>query len=359
MLNLMSLESRVVPTVSAIVNAGILMVVGDNADNQIVVSADLNDNIKVTNNGKDVGVRVVNGSLNKSSLTFINVNAQNGNDSIILDSSLNTRDSMGRLVKAPDAFLAGGNGNDRIQPLTGGFLNGVIGNTIIGNTVMDGGNGNDTLVSGFGNDIMLGGNGNDTLVWLPGTLVDVYEGGSGFDNAVIVGNDNNQGDAFVLASHPTENGRVLFQRTNLVPFSIDIDGCELVTMQTQSGDDTISVLSLHGSDVKQVRVESGSGNDRIDVGGLNRQVSTMLFGGDGNDIILGSNGFDILDGGAGNDQLNGRGGFDVLFGGDGNDFLDGGDDRVPDVLIGGAGSDTFKTNFFDIYFDFNFEDKKI
>ena len=45
---------------------------------------------------------------------------------------------------------------------------------------------------------MIGGPGNDTLRWLPGTLIDVFEGGTGHDTAIIVGNDNNQGDDFVL-----------------------------------------------------------------------------------------------------------------------------------------------------------------
>jgi Ca2+-binding RTX toxin-like protein len=358
MLNLMSLESRIVPATTAVFNSGILAVTGDNLSNDIVVSADNAGNLKVTDNGNDVRIRVVSGMANKANTTLILVNAGKGNDKITLNSSLNTLDVNGKLVKSPDAVLNGEDGNDTIQPLIGGFLNGVIGNTIIGNTVMSGGNGNDTLISGFGNDIMYGDNGNDTLIWLPGTLIDVYEGGKGFDNAVVVGNANNQGDNFVLSKHPTEEGRVLFQRTNLVPFFIDIDDCELVTLQTQSGDDSIFLNSLHGTDVRQVRVEGGAGNDLIDATGLNRQVSTMLFGGDGNDTVLGSNGFDVIDGGSGNDNLNGNAGFDVVFGGDGNDTLNGGNDRVPDVLIGGTGSDVFVSNKLDVFFDFNFEDSK-
>ncbi len=56
-----------------------------------------------------------------------------------------------------------------------------------------------------------------------------------------------------------------------------------------------------------------------------------VYGGIGNDNIMGSAGRDILHGGAGNDTLNGGGGADVIEGGKGND-----------MLTGGLGSDSFK-----------------
>ncbi len=58
----------------------------------------------------------------------------------------------------------------------------------------------------------------------------------------------------------------------------------------------------------------------------------ILSGGDGNDILTGSNGPDNLAGGAGNDMLIGNGGNDVLDGGAGDDKLTGND-----LLLGGTG----------------------
>ncbi|HEX8574429.1 MAG TPA: Ig-like domain-containing protein [Allosphingosinicella sp.] len=49
----------------------------------------------------------------------------------------------------------------------------------------------------------------------------------------------------------------------------------------------------------------------------------IILGSDGNDIILGGNGGDILAGGAGDDEIYGQNGNDHLVGGEGDDLLDG------------------------------------
>ena len=73
-----------------------------------------------------------------------------------------------------------------------------------------------------------------------------------------------------------------------------------------------------------------------------------MFGGIGNDEVLGEAGNDALDGGEGADTLNGGLDHDFVFGGDGadnmlggsgNDFLSG--DAGNDTLNGGAGRDQF------------------
>ena len=99
---------------------------------------------------------------------------------------------------------------------------------------------------------------------------------------------------------------------------------------------------------------AGGGNDNVHyVGGgscqLAANVETLLLdthignvsgnGNDGNNVLTGNGGSNILDGGAGNDQLYGLGGADILIGGAGNDFLDGG--RGADQMLGGAGDDTY------------------
>ena len=333
-----ALEGRDMPSVTAAFNTSVLTVVGDNSANAVTVAADAAGNLTVTNNGAAVFVRVTSGAATKTALTTVFVDARGGDDAITLDRSLNVLDANGKLAAAPAGFLSGGGGNDTIRAFTGGFLGGVIGNPIVGNLVMDGGAGNDFLDSGFGNDVMLGGAGNDTLRWLPGTLIDTFDGGSGTDTAVVVGNGNDQGDAFVLSA--AGPGRALFQRTNLVPFKIDISATETVVMQTDSGNDTITINDLSGSGIRRVVADGGAGDDAID--GSATGVSLLLLGGDGNDTLTGGRGSDVLFGGAGNDVLAGGRGFDILDGGDGNDALDDGvKDGKQDVLIGGAGADRF------------------
>lgn len=78
----------------------------------------------------------------------------------------------------------------------------------------------------------------------------------------------------------------------------------------------------------------GNGNDILNGGaGLD-----LLTGGNGNDTLSGGAGLDVLSGGNGNDTLNGGAGLDVLTGGKGNDTLNGGSDS--DVVSGDAGNDT-------------------
>jgi Ca2+-binding RTX toxin-like protein len=64
-----------------------------------------------------------------------------------------------------------------------------------------------------------------------------------------------------------------------------------------------------------------------------------LFGGDGDDTLLGRSGNDHLEGGSGADQLEGAQGLDDLDGDAGDDVINGGFGR--DQLRGGGQDDTF------------------
>lgn len=65
-----------------------------------------------------------------------------------------------------------------------------------------------------------------------------------------------------------------------------------------------------------------------------------LYGGEGNDIVIGLGGEDRLYGDRGDDILFGCSGVDALEGGDGNDYLDGGEGE--DTVNGGAGADIIR-----------------
>ncbi len=82
-------------------------------------------------------------------------------------------------------------------------------------------------------------------------------------------------------------------------------------------------------------VIDGAGGDDIICGGRDNDI---INGGNGNDILYGNEAADRLIGGFGNDDL--RGGYwkDTLIGGPGNDVMRGG--RGSDVLLGGPGVDT-------------------
>ena len=99
------------------------------------------------------------------------------------------------------------------------------------------------------------------------------------------------------------------------------------------------IIGTDGVDI----LDGEDGNDLILVGDADDKISGMngddlIYGGAGNDTLNGGEDNDELFGEAGNDTLNGDAGTDKLFGDDGNDTLNGGADD--DELFGGEGDDT-------------------
>ncbi len=92
-------------------------------------------------------------------------------------------------------------------------------------------------------------------------------------------------------------------------------------------------------------VYGGYGNDVLLGGGAdNYAISAasgddIVIGGSADDVLDGDDGQDVLDGGKGDDLIRGGRGRDLIYGGEGNDVVDGGLDD--DTLQGGAGNDVF------------------
>jgi Ca2+-binding RTX toxin-like protein len=103
-----------------------------------------------------------------------------------------------------------------------------------------------------------------------------------------------------------------------------------------NGDDVI--VALGGNDIIFGRngndvICAGDGNDIVFGGSGNDRI----FGGEDNDILFGGNGDDYIDGEEGNDIIFGENGKDMLFGGEGNDIVKGGNGN--DKIDGGPGDD--------------------
>ncbi|MBJ7264751.1 MAG: type I secretion C-terminal target domain-containing protein, partial [Burkholderiaceae bacterium] len=156
--------------------------------------------------------------------------------------------------------------------------------------------GNDVIYGGDGNDIIFGDSINtDHLAWA-GNPAGSHDGG-GLDSLKDYLTAS-------LGSAPTGTQLYNYIKDNWSQLHVESD--------TRGGDDT-----LYG----------GKGDD-------------IILGQGGNDTLYGDEGNDILYGGAGNDTLYGGTGNDTLYGGSGNDILVGG--KGNDTLYGGSGSDTFK-----------------
>jgi Ca2+-binding RTX toxin-like protein len=249
----------------------------------------------------------------------------------------------------------------------------------LGNDRLLGSEGNDLINGGDGDDVALMGAGDDTFVWNPGDDNDTLEGQAGADTMLF-----NGADVAENVDIAANGGRVRFFR-NVANVTMDLNDVERIDFRALGGADTIVVNDVSGTDLTEVNTDlaaAGGGDGAADsvivngttgddvivvagdasgvaVTGLAAQVNitgaeaandrltvNALAGDDVVDAsalaaisvqltLDGGEGDDILIGGAGNDVINGGPGDDVLIGGPGTDTLDGGgDDDVVIQLVG-------------------------
>jgi Ca2+-binding RTX toxin-like protein len=334
---------------------------GDGIDTVIVNGGNASETFTVNPNGSRVRFDRTDPapfSLDIGTSENLQVNMNGGDDSFTASNGL------ANLIQV---IVDGGAGNDTI---IGGD----------GNDRLSGGDGNDLIVGGRGSDMLFGGAGNDTFVWNPGDGSDIVEGQGGFDTLQF--NGANIGESININAN---GGRVLFTR-DIGNVSMDLNGIQQINFSALGGADTIHVGDLTGTDVTQVNLDlsspagSGTGdgaadtvivdgtnaNDTIVITGQGASASVLglqaavnitgsegasdslvihaLGGDDGiNASQLAAGVIDLTeDGGAGNDLLLGSQGNDIIIGGDGNDFIQG--NQGSDVALMGAGDDTFQWN---------------
>ncbi len=245
------------------------------------------------------------------------------------------------LVAAPNRAdtLYGSAGNDLIQGLGGDdFLAGLGGGDRIeggaGRDLIDGGSGDDVLIGNGEADLLGGGGGNDRLyadAEIELTDVDLQTGGSGRELLVgASGDDQLVGAATADALFGGEGDDLLLGGAGDDDLAGDRD-------VTATGSDTARDWSV----TRNITTEGGITRYRqtylgFAAGGEAAQGGAdVLYGGAGNDWLLGGGGEDLLDGGADNDVLFGEAGHDVLDGGSGDDVLSG--DALDESTSGGGG----------------------
>ncbi len=164
----------------------------------------------------------------------------------------------------------------------------------------------------------------------------VQPGSGGYDRINIVGTVGNDG---------------VTSNANTITLGEEVTigaGIDEVTIDTRDGNDNVDLdLTLAG--LKKV-VQLGSGNDIANLAGVVIDpADPVIYGGDGDDVIVGSPNIDWVYAGTGNDILIGAGGADQLYGEDGNDIFGNpsavangvADDTGNDTFHGGSGSDIF------------------
>jgi Ca2+-binding RTX toxin-like protein len=282
-------------------------------------------------------------------------------------SGMNAADTLNR-----GAFMLGGTGVDALVGGTGSDL-------LVGNA------GDDTLNGGGGNDTLLGGAGNDTYIYATGDGLDTILDTSGqntlaVDGSVLAGGDQ-YGDNRV---HKDANGHLYVQadpKTLLIDGNIVIQnyatgGTFGLTLSTNPVADPVATGLTIVGDLAPIDQDPAAPGVQLGFDSLNNVITDpntpepgradWLYGGTGNDVIIGKGGSDILYGSSGDDRLyadtqidaataiaqgniinSGSGlkgdwlaggeGNDTLVGSSGNDVLSGGGGS--DLLIGGAGDD--------------------
>ncbi|MEM0986427.1 MAG: M10 family metallopeptidase C-terminal domain-containing protein [Pseudomonadota bacterium] len=197
-----------------------------------------------------------------------------------------------------------------------------------GDTIQ-GDNASNRLVGGLGDDFLLGGDGDDVLIAF-GSDKDVPD----FGNDVLWGGAGN--DVLRLAGG-TDQGRGGAGDDIIIATAFDVS--DRFDLYGGAGNDTLIGSELgdglrggQGDDT----IQAGRGEDFVSAGGGN----DIVRGDQGADTISGSGGDDTLDGGAGHDFLFGGGDSDTLIGGAGNDLLNGG--AGDDMIDGGNGKDTIR-----------------
>jgi Ca2+-binding RTX toxin-like protein len=235
----------------------------------------------------------------------------------------------------------------------------------LGADILIGSEGGDLINGGDGNDTALMGAGDDTFVWNPGDDNDTLEGQDGFDTMLF--NGANVAENIAISAN---GGRVLFTR-DIANVVMDLNDVEAINFTARGGADNIVINDLSGTDVTEINLDlaatpGGAGDgaaDTVTINATNGDDVVLVVGENGSVSILGlaaqvnitgleaANDRIIINGLAGDDvveasglaagvvQLTANGGFgnDVLVGSDGNDVLNG--NEGDDVLIGGLGTD--------------------
>ena len=316
-----ALESRRLLAVTFDLDAGILTITGDGADDIIRFQSE-------GNSDGPTGFTVLSAEGDASTIDVPNGNLIVGDyDSYVLDDALDY--SVSQTYELDDVravVVRAGTGDDMV----------IAGNRLGVPVDMDGEDGSDSLSGGGRADTITGNIGVDYLFGGGGT--DVLTGGTGQD--YIMGGD----DGDLVNYRDTDLGDLGVGVTVLLD-GLANDG--LPGENDSVYDDVETIVGTAGDDFIDVDLDGGGVNVSTDGG-------VRLVGLAGDDTLIGGENSDTLVGGDGADSLEGNEGVDFFFGDDAADpdddgavntdtadvfVVDAGDDDSRDFVFGGDADD--------------------
>ena len=282
------------------------------ANGKLTVTSNAGDPITITCDGgwvKINGADPSNGLTACDDITAIVVTGGPGENAINLE-DVNGTD----FPKVASVLVNGGDGID----------------TIVGSQL------DDRLVGQRQNDIVSGRGGNDTIVWNGGEGDDENNGEAGVDTIEV--NGAAVGETFTVKPDAALPGRIRFDRVapspTPAPFFLNIGTSEVLDLNMNGGNDTVTADAGLDALGFKLDVDGGDGDDVID----GSDAADLLKGGPGNDTITPDDNpvgtFDDARGDAGNDTI-------IWNGGDDNDRNDGGEGDDTSLVNGATANETF------------------
>lgn len=277
--------------------SGLLVITGTGVADNILVDQ-VGPNVRVFDNGTQIA--------SYTGVTFIVVNAGNGNDTISVAGTTNPVNPANPVSSGIGTQLTGDAGDDTVHGGDGAdAINGKE-----GNDTMNGNGGNDLIIGwdfnagNSGKDVMRGGAGVDTIQ--PDAL-DLDTGTPG--TVIVLGGDNGETNVLVNAD------------SFITGDKLEMDFFAGQVTANLNFDNNMSAAATTGIGQFEI-IRSGTGNDDIEVINATSLQGVLLIGGGGNDTLTGNIGTDQLQGDAGDDTLIGKAGADVLIGGANTDTVD-------------------------------------
>ena len=165
--------------------------------------------------------------------------------------------------------------------------------TVLGNVVVDGYHGNDSLFGNDADNTLRGGGGDDTL-----------NGGNGSDTYLVSGNQAGGWSSFAGFDTYADTGAAGTDR--IVATGVDVD----IGLRSFSATSGIEVIDASGA-TGTVRLVGDWSADTIDLRGVTVLGNVVVDGYHGNDALYGNNADNTLRGGGGNDTMDGGNGSDT------------------------------------------------